>query len=53
MSIRILNGVVTGKRGCKMPWKRMTTEDKLTIIIVALIGLLLISIVNLVAFGIL
>ena len=31
----------------------MTTEDKLTIIIVALIGLLIISIVNLIAFGIL
>ena len=36
-----------------MPWKRMTTEDKLTIIIVVLIGLLIISIVNLVTFGIL
>jgi hypothetical protein len=36
-----------------MPWKNMTTEDKLTIVIVALIGLLIISIVNLIAFGIL
>jgi hypothetical protein len=36
-----------------MPWKNMTTEDKLTIIIVGLIGLLIISIVNLIAFGIL
>ena len=36
-----------------MPWERMTTEDKLTIIIVALIGLIVISIVNLIAFGIL
>ena len=35
-----------------MPWERMTTEDKLTIIIVALIGLIVISIVNLIAFGI-
>jgi hypothetical protein len=36
-----------------MPWKKMTTEDKVTIIVVALIGLLIISIVNLIAFGIL
>ncbi len=36
-----------------MPWERMTTEDKLTIIIVVLIGLIIIFIVNLIAFGIL
>ena len=36
-----------------MPWKKMTTENKITIIIVTLIGLLIISIVNLIAFGIL
>jgi hypothetical protein len=36
-----------------MPWKKMTAEEKVTIIIVALIGLLIISIVNLIAFGIL
>jgi hypothetical protein len=36
-----------------MPWKKMKTEDKVTIVIVALIGLLIISIVNLIAFGIL
>lgn len=36
-----------------MPWERMTTEDKLTIIIVVLIGLIIIFIVNLISFGIL
>ena len=45
--------MVSGKRGSEMPWKKMTTEDKLTIIIVALIGVVIISIVNLIAFGVL
>ena len=30
-----------------MPWKKIATEDKITIIIVAIIGLLLVCVVNL------
>jgi hypothetical protein len=36
-----------------MFWNKMATEDKVTIIIVTIIGLLLICVSNLISFGIL
>ena len=36
-----------------MPWNKMATEDKITIIIVTIIGLLLVFLSNLIVFGIL
>ena len=38
---------------CEMPLNRMTTEDKVTIIIVTIIGLLLVCVSNFICFGIL
>ena len=35
-----------------MPENKITTEDKITIIIVTIIGLLLVCIANLISFGI-
>ena len=35
-------------RGGKMPWKKIATEDKITIIIVTIIGLLLVCVINLI-----
>jgi hypothetical protein len=36
-----------------MPWNKIATENKITIIIVIIIGLLLICVSNLICFGIL
>lgn len=38
--------VFSGKRGREMTWKKITAEDKITIIIVKIIGLLLVCVVN-------
>jgi hypothetical protein len=35
-----------------MPWDKMTTEDKITILIVVVIGLLLLCVTNLFSLGI-
>jgi hypothetical protein len=35
-----------------MPWNKMTAEDKITIIVMTIVGLILVCVSNLIVFGI-